>query len=260
MLGNLTWCAVVVLGGALILVATWAPRRLLPGSPRPARAGMVILTVVILAVVLIALVLLVRLRVYDRLDASVVTTLAAARTPGLVAIFTAVTTVGDVVPSLLAATIVGMALFARSRRVWEALILPIAIVVQLVCQDQLGHLAGVTVAQVDPGLSVGGAGPIPSGSMSRLFVVFILGAALWQRHSARAAAGFLLTGQALLLIELVSRLYLGRHLLIDIVGGLLFGVLLLLGGTWLLAGIDRARGSSTAPATERPDQKVPGAA
>src|SRR5690348_2332944 len=122
MLGNLTWWAVVLAGGALIVVATLAPRRLLPGSPRQARASRVILAAVVLVVVLVALCVLVRLRAYDRLDAGVVGELALARSPGLVAIFTVVTTIGDVVPSLLLATVVGIALFARERRLDVALI------------------------------------------------------------------------------------------------------------------------------------------
>lgn len=252
MLGNLTWWAVVLAGGALIVVATLAPRRLLPGSPRQARASRVILAAVVLVVVLVALCVLVRLRAYDRLDAGVVGELALARSPGLVAIFTVVTTIGDVVPSLLLATVVGIALFARERRLDVALILPVAMAVQLLLQELLGHLAGVDIAEVRPALALGGAGPIPSGSIARLYVVFVLGAVLWTRHSARTAAGFLLAGQALLLIELTSRLYLGRHFLVDIVGGLLLGVLLLLGGSWLLAGIDSARSNRPAAAADRP--------
>ncbi|HWT32976.1 MAG TPA: phosphatase PAP2 family protein [Microbacterium sp.] len=125
-------------------------------------------------------------------------------------------------------------------------------------QELLGHLAGLDIAEVRPGLALGGAGPIPSGSISRLYVVFVLGAALWTRYSSRTAAGFLLTGQALLLIELTSRLYLGRHFLVDIAGGLLLGVLLLIGGGWLLAGIESARGTRPAREADRSPAGVPG--
>lgn len=252
----LTWFGAILAAAALIVVATGLPRRLLPGEPRQVRGGLVLIVCAILAAVLVGLCALVRLRIYDRFDAAVVGELAHIRSRTLVTIFTVLTTMGDVIPSFLVATIIGFALLIRSRRIDVALLLPVMVVVEVLIQNLLGRVAGTTISTLQPGLSVGGAGPIPSGSVSRLYLLFMLGCVLWARYSTRAAAAFVLIGQALILIELVSRLYLGRHFLIDIAGGLLFGVLLMLGGSWLLAGLDAARRRSETRREQHPSDSV----
>jgi membrane-associated phospholipid phosphatase len=250
-LSDLSWFALILVGGALVVVATQAPRRLLPTWPNRLRGPRVIVVSTFLAIVLVGLCALVRLGVYDRLDASVVGELAHVRSAGLVSVFTILTTMGDVVPSLTVGAILGFALLLRERRIDIALVLPAALLVQMLLQDVLGRLAGTDIAHASPGISLGGAGPIPSGSVSRLYVLFVLGAVLWARSSRRAAKVSVLVGQSLILVELISRLYLGRHFLIDILGGLVLGVLLLVGGSWLVVGLDAVRRRVDGPTSVR---------
>lgn len=242
MLSDLTWFVVVVVAAASVVIASRTAQWLLPRS-RQRPSGRRVVVVVVLAIILILLCLLVRVRGYDRLDASVIRELMRLRSPGLEGAFTVITTLGDVVPSLLIATVMGLALFARESRVIRALLLPAMVLVEVAVQIALGHLAGVQVQMIAPEIVVGGSGPIPSGSVARLFVIFVLGAFLWSTHSPRAAARSLLVGQAIILIELTTRVYLGRHFVIDIVGGLIFGVLLVIGGGWLTVAVDTMSGS-----------------
>jgi membrane-associated phospholipid phosphatase len=73
---------------------------------------------------------------------------------------------------------------------------------------------------------------------------------LWRRYDAIGARRLLDLGAVLVFVELVSRLYLGRHLLADIVGGFLLGIVLAVVGGWLLhlvepAAADEPRGRSS---------------
>lgn len=77
-----------------------------------------------------------------------------------------------------------------------------------------------------PEVVLGGIGTVPSGSVARLFSVFVLAGLLISATHPRVGRNMITVGGALVLVQAVTRLYLGRHLLGDIVGGALLGVAL----------------------------------
>jgi len=194
-------------------------------------------TFVPLVALLIVLAVLLKSRQYADADAWLIRNLAETRSSGLVSVFTIVTTMGDVVPSLLIALGIGTWFYLTSRRTAVVLILPLLILIELIVQFGVSALSNdVTLSGLNSSLSIGAAGPLPSGSVARLFSVFVISSFLWPRTS-RVGRGLPAVGAIAVLIELTSRLYLGRHFVTDIAGGLVLGVLLVIIGIWSLRAI-----------------------
>lgn len=232
---NIAWFLVVLLGAGAILAAETFARDLLPGKAPQHSGRYVGARVVLCAAALVVLSLLLRLRGYAELDSHVLGSLAGVRAAGLVGLFGIVTTMGDVVPCLLIATGLAMVFFRVTGDWVRALILPVLVLVQVVIQILVGKLFHpLTLEVVRPDLVIGGVGPIPSGSVARLFSIFLVASMLWAAHSQVAARRLAMVGSLAVLVELVSRLYLGRHLITDIVGGLLLGILLVVAAGWCL--------------------------
>ncbi len=196
-----------------------------------------------LAIVLVvALALISRIEVLAKADASVVRRLAEVREPTLVNIFTYVTTMGDVVPSLLIAVVLAVTFYIRTDLLvgW---LLPVLVMVQIAIQLSLSSaLDPTTIGDIHPEVVVnGGVGSIPSGGVARLFTILVVAGMLWARHNASLARTYQALAVVLVLVEATTRLYLGRHLMMDIVGGLLQGVALAIVGIFLLHLDDRRR-------------------
>lgn len=244
---ELAWFSAVLLGGAAVLAAERWTRSLEPkGARRPAGRTLGGWAITVGALLLLAVLL--RIRAFAELDAHMVATLAGSRSDGLVSVFTAVTTMGDVTPTLLIATALAMAWFLSTGEVRRPIVLPVIVIVELAVQLVIAKGLDVpTLAAIRPGVVIGGAGPIPSGSVARLFSVFLVAAFLWRSRSVSSSRRLVVIGCVLTLVELVSRLYLGRHFATDVAGGLLLGVLLSSGFAWVLTWI----GNGTRPTTQR---------
>jgi hypothetical protein len=140
---------------------------------------------------------------------------------------------GDLIPSFTIATVLAILLFRRSQSL-TAWLLPVVVLAEVTIQSAwLDTFHDFTIAQVFPFITIGGTDGIPSGSMARLLSVFVLAAVLWGPHDARAARRIIDIGAVVIFVELVSRLYLARHLLADIVGGLLLGIVLSIVFGWI---------------------------
>ena len=181
-----------------------------------------------------------------KIDGDVLAKLVGDRNASLNSIFSAVTTMGDTVPSFLLASLLAIAYYQRTGRA-RGFVLELMVLVQLVIQNSMPALFhDVTLTVLDPSVPIGGSGTIPSGSVSRLLSIFLVAATLWHGYGSRAERVLLGLAPLVVMTEIVSRLYLGRHLLADIAAGLLFGVILTIVFRWVLqlveeSGSHRAR-------------------
>ena len=135
-----------------------------------------------------------------------------------------------------------------------ALLLPILVVVELLAQVAVGAVIDpLTVADIHPEIVLDGAGYLPSGSIARLCALTLGGAYLLRPTAPRAAGGLVSVGSVLLLVEAVTRLYLARHLGLDLLGGLLLGLALFLALTLLVPHPDTrgTRRSADGPRNRR---------
>lgn len=166
-------------------------------------------------------------------DASIVAELASGRSAGLDDLVSLITRMGDVVFSYLVAGALTIGLALGGRRPVSALVLPLVVVVELAIQFLLADhlLVGFTVDEIRPNVPVGGAGSHPSGATARLFALFLVAAMMCRSTNPRAARALLVTGTVATFVEIVTRLYLGRHLVLDIIGGLLLGAALVIVAT-----------------------------
>lgn len=185
-----------------------------------------------------------------RADGSVVSALARLRGEALNDVMTVVTTMGDVVPSFAIAAALALIIYLQGRHHYLPWALPALVLVQLAIQFAFGHVFhDITLSQIRPYLPLGGTGSIPSGSVSRLLAIFLVAGRFWASYDGRGAWRVVCVGASLVLVEAVTRLYLGRHLLADVAGGLLLG-LALANGTFFLcrmAGLKLDRAQSLSP-------------
>jgi membrane-associated phospholipid phosphatase len=185
-------------------------------------------------VLLLALALAWRVTAFAEVDADVVARLALGRNDSLNSFFLLITCIGDVVPCFLIASLLAVAYYQRTGR-FRGFILQVLILVQLLVQTAMTvTFHDITMTDLYFSVPLGGSGTIPSGSVSRLLSLFLVAATLWHSYSPRFERVLLSLAPLVVMTEIVSRLYLGRHLLADIAAGLLLGVILTVAFRWLL--------------------------
>ncbi|TWP33492.1 phosphatase PAP2 family protein [Leekyejoonella antrihumi] len=185
-----------------------------------------LITAVASGVLLIALALIWRVHAVAAADGHVIAKLDKSRGAALTGIMNVVTTMGDAIPSLLIASALALIVY-RQRQNPLAVLIPLAVLVELLIQAGMTKaFHDITVHQVTANLVIGGTGTIPSGSVARLYAVFLLTSHLWNPKDPAGKARIATLGAVLVLIQLTTRLFLARHLLADIVGGLLLGLVL----------------------------------
>lgn len=232
----LAWAAVT----ALLVLAVHASVRYaerLSGlsGPPPALRGR-LLALLGTGVLLGLLGLLYQLRPLAEADARLVAELAAARSDGLTSAMRIITTIGDTVPSYTIAAVLTLVLVRTSGIGLWAAVLPLVVLVELVVQfgfDQVFPVLSLT--EVTESVAIDGSGVLPSGSVARLFALALLTAVLLVR-AGRRPTGLAETAAVLVTVQAVSRLYLGRHFVGDVLGGLLLGLALVLAVSLLLSG------------------------
>lgn len=101
----------------------------------------------------------------------------------------------------------------------------------------------MTIADATTGVPVGGEGYVPSGSIARITSLVLVGALLLRANDRRASRSLLTVGAVVLVLvlEAISRLYLGRHLVLDVIGGFALGLALFLAlSLWVRPCVVRA--------------------
>jgi membrane-associated phospholipid phosphatase len=189
---------------------------------------------------LLLLGLLYRSHAIAKFDGRLPVKLVHDRGAAVTQIMSVATTTGDLIPSFAIAGVFALVFYQRTR-LWQAWLLPLDILVQIAIQAAvINTMKDYSVARVWPGITIGGTdGGVPSGSMARLLSVFLLTAILWRPHNARIARRFTEIGLVVVLIELVTRMYLGRHFAGDIVAGLSLGVTLTVAFGWVFTVLQR---------------------
>ena len=228
-MGSFTiWCALtlvlsVAIGVTLQLAeSTWTGGVL--ASLRARTVGLVAS-----AVALLAFALVLKLEAVARADGSVVRLLSHSRGDTLVKIMTILTTLGDAIPSFTLATMLAVIVYRQGRHPLAWALLPVVVLAELLVQVGMTNTFGdLTIATSLRRIPSGNPGILPSGSVARLSSIFLVAALLWRSHSPLQSRTVVTIGGVLLVLQSVSRLYLGRHLLLDIVGGLLVGFALFL--------------------------------
>lgn len=233
MAGAVLWC-VVVLGMAIgVALTVTAFESALPETC--ASRSRVVRLVALSVAGLLVLALLWRVEAIASADGSVVARMAQERGSTLTAIMSVVTTMGDVVPSFVISAVLALLIYLQGRHRLLAWVPPLLVLGSLAVQFSLGALFhDVTIAQVQASVPLGGTGTIPSGSVTRLLSVFLVAAVLWGAHNVRGAQRLAALGGSLAVVQALSRLYLGRHLLGDMVGGMLLGLILAICAAWFL--------------------------
>ncbi|MGI9157363.1 MAG: phosphatase PAP2 family protein [Marmoricola sp.] len=245
-MGSLTvWCvlALVVAGGVGVTLqlaeSTWTEGLL---APRRAR-GLALLGA---ALLLVLLAVLLRVGPIARADGSVVRMLSHSRGDTLVMIMSILTTLGDSIPSFTIAAVLAVIVYRQSAHPVVCWVLPVMVLVEVLAQVAIGKVFGdLTISDVTSNVVSGNYGYLPSGSVARLSSIFLIAARLWYSTNRSQSRTIVTFGGALVVLQSVSRLYLGRHLVLDIVGGLLLGFALFLLVSFVIRGnpqIDHERG------------------
>lgn len=170
----------------------------------------------------------------ERIDHPILEYVAERRVAWVTDVMSSVTWIGSYEFTVGLGGAVGLWLLAVKRWWLAPVLLAAAWLEVLVVQNFLQDSWVVGSAPPDA-LALGPAGPYPSGGAARITVVVVLAAAFLIRAYGRRVGRWLWAGATLLvLLEVVSRIYLARHWVIDIVGGVLMGALL--AGGLALAG------------------------
>lgn len=248
---SLAWTATILCAVAGLFAATRLIETIRPAGGAASRRT-ALLAALASAVLLAGLAALYRIEAVADADGRAIKVLSQGRGEVLVQVCRVITTMGDAVPSLTVAGVLALWLLrVRGTGYWPML-LPVVVLAELLLQFGYAHLFDpLTLADVSPETVIDGSGSIPSGSVARLFSMFLVAAMIRHRSANPVEPPDWLptVGSCLVLVELMTRLLLGRHLLADIVGGLLLGSLLAL-VAGLLIGLApvrpvRARGRGT---------------
>jgi membrane-associated phospholipid phosphatase len=238
---SLAWTATILCAVAGTFVSVRLVETLRPAVGRTSRST-ALLGALASAVLLAGLAAVYRIEAVAEADGRVIKVLSGMRGEALVQVCRVVTTMGDAVPSLTLAGVLALWLLRVPGTGYWPLILPVVVFVELLLQFGFAHAFDpLTLADVSPDTVVDGSGSIPSGAVARLLSLFLVAATIQHRSSRSAARSDWLPtlGSCLVLVELVTRLLLGRHLLADIVGGLLLGIVLAL-AAGALVGLGQA--------------------
>lgn len=239
---SLAWTATILCAVAGVYLATRLVETIQPAAG-PGSRRTALLAAGAAAVLLAGVAALYRVEAVAEVDGHGVKLLSAGRGPVLVEVCRVITTMGDAVPSLTIAGVLALWLLRVPGTGYWPLLLPVVVFAELLLQFGYAAVFGpLTLADVSPGTVVDGSGSIPSGSVARLLSVFLVAAMIRHRssYSVQSRDWLPTVGSCLVLVELMTRLLLGRHLLADIVGGLLLGCFLAL-GAGLLIGFGSAR-------------------
>ena len=233
---SLAWTAAILFAVAGVFAVTQVVETIQPAAGRASRRA-ALLAALVSAVLLAGLAALYRIEAVAGADGRALTVLSGGRGEVLVQVCRVITTMGDAVPSLTLAGVLALWLLRVPGTGYWPLLLPVVVLVELLLQFGYDHaFEPLTLADVSPATVVDGSGSIPSGSVARLFSMFLVAAMIRRRSASPADSGdWLVTlGGCLVLVELMTRLLLGRHLVADIVGGLLLGCFLALAAGLLL--------------------------
>lgn len=238
MVDHLVWFA-VILGLALLVTASVRATAAL--SVRRSSTTVAPLALLGLVAAFVAVALLWALDPVASADAEVLRRLSGDRKPVAASIFALLTTLGDAVPMTTLAAAVAVVLHLRTGA-WQVWLLPAVVIAEQVLQvGSFTVLPTLGVADVAPELVSGTAGTYPSGSVARMLAVTGVAALLCDHLGVRGGWATRAVGAVLLVEQAVSRLYLGRHLLVDVVGGLLLGLVLVAGVALLLRWLPAPR-------------------
>jgi hypothetical protein len=174
------------------------------------------------------------------------------QTHGLTRLMEALTQIGNTLEMRIAAVVVGLILIAlRPRFAW---LIVLALVSVMALQFELAQIFGLAIHRGHPPI---GRGTYPSGGVSRLIglsgVALLLISRLWYPVSPWVGRVGWAVVAALGWTELFSRVYLGKHFVSDGVGGVVFGVMLI-----LTVGLAIAAATSTRVTVARTSESRPG--
>lgn len=192
------------------------------------------------AVALLGSAALLKIHSFAHQDAEWVRALARSRGATVIEEMSKVTTMGDAIPSLVIATVVAALVARNGKHTILAWVIPVLVIVELAVQIGMNHVFhDHTIGALLPNVPVGKFGFLPSGSVARLTVIFAVAAWLWHSGSDRRKSWLITLGTCLVIVQALSRIYLGRHLLTDIIGGWSLGLLLAVGTMTVAAFGDR---------------------
>jgi membrane-associated phospholipid phosphatase len=162
-----------------------------------------------------------------RLDRPVLTWFVEHRAAWLTAAVRGFTGIGSYTATGVVAVVAGVLLALRRRA-----ILPLVLLVTVPAEKYLQQWVGALVHAPRPpaSTSIGPVGGFPSGGSARVVLVF--GMAVWllaeQRSGRRLVVAAWTITALLAFVEGWSRMYLGRHWMVDVLGGWVFGALIML--------------------------------
>lgn len=226
MLTLTTWFVIVVLS-AIAILGMQQLSEAADGSKLATSIPHRVLTALLSTIVLVVLTLIWQVREVAQLDGHIIDELAKSRSVTLTQIMSFVTTMGDAIPTFMIGAVLALIIYCQVRRTWLVILLPLVVLVELAIQIAMSKSFDVvTAADVVPHLIEGGSGSLPSGSVARLFSLFFVAAHICGSRQQRVARRLATLGSVLVLVQIISRLYLARHLVGDIVGGLALGLAL----------------------------------
>lgn len=230
----IAWAVVTAVLGAAVSVTLTLGESVRPGGLlAPVRRRTVAVPALLGLVLLLATAL--RLRPLAEADGALVRLLTESRGDALTDVMRYLTLMGDPIPTLVLATALALVLQHRGGHGLVPWLLPILMAVEIVAQAGVGTAIGpLTIADIHPEIVLDGEGYLPSGALARLSALTLCGSYLLWPTAPRAASGLVSVGSVLLLVEAVTRLYLARHLGLDLLGGLVLGLTLFLALTVLV--------------------------
>jgi hypothetical protein len=227
---SLAWTATILCAVAGVFAATRLVETIRPAEGAATRRT-ALLAALASAVLLAGLAALYRIEAVAEADGRAVRVLSEGRGEVLVQVCRVITTMGDAVPALTLAGVLALWLLRVPGTGYWPMLLPVVVLAELLLQFGYTQVFDpLTLADVSPGTVIDGSGSIPSGAVARLFAMFLVAAMIRHRSASPVEPRDWLStvGSCLVLLELMTRLLLGRHLLADILGGLLLGSFLAL--------------------------------